>query len=1128
MKFAHTIKSFSPRHRVAICLLFTMAMVALVWSAWTALAANRIWTGGTPGDAGCASPTPAWVNPCNWTSKILPVVGDDLTFGSSLQPNSVNNFANGTTFNSMSISGGHQMTGNSVSLNAGLTAANGVVNLSSLKLNNNQTFTAPTAGVSATILSTIDTNGKILTVAGPGNFNFTGLIAGSGGRLNKTGSGLTILTNNNAYTGQTGVDDGTLLVVGSQPSSSVNVSSTGTLAGTGTVGSVQLVQGGTISPGVNRATGILNVNGDVIFSTSSATNFNVDLTGVTPGSGYDQINVNGNVSLGSSGAAALCSLNVVLGLTPPAGANFVILNKTSLGPVDGEFQFFPEGQRLALTSGANNATFVITYKGGDGNDVVLHVPTTRTWDGGGTTNNWSEAANWVGDIIPGPGDDLIFPMGAARKTTNNNDFPSGTTFNSIQFNEGGYSLNGNGIRLINGIVDSAGNPQNKILLSSITLNVSGGHSFSEMADPGLFIQSPINTNGRTLTLDGPGYKSLRGIISGSGDLFINEGNADVLNNVHTLSGSTVINSGSLGFSQLPNSAITLNDGTLIASSNAQANSLTATGGLFVLVDSSPTINGNLILNSNATYQPDFFNFSIDRLNVGGAVTLGNSVLDVKALFASQPSGDNFIVINKTSAGPVQGNFKNLPEGATLMIKGVPFRISYIGGDGNDVVLRVPSTRTWSGGGTTNNWSEGANWVGGIAPVSGSDLIFPSGAARNTTNTNDFATGTTFNSIAFNGGGYILNGNGIVLANGIADSVGKINNFISFGSITLGSNQTFSEVGPATLQVQSPLDTNGRVLTVEGLGLKALTGVISGAGSLVINGPGIVDTSFGSATSTMSGPTVINSGSYFLGRFPNSPIQLIGGTLNGSISSTKSITATSGVIRQDYASPTTISGNLNLSPNVTYRPIFNFSEGSIGRLNVGGTVNLADSSLDVEVAFTSSLSGTSFMVINKTSAGAVQGTFKNLPEGATFMAQGFPFRISYVGGDGNDVVLTQAPPIIYIEEGTTNRAVTLDSVTFVRGPLPLNTDHNFSVDHRTRVVFLTSSLGLNKPDPSVLTVQAAGFNLSVEGVGPFRGVTGLDGSCIVVRLPEGLPTGDLPMAITLRGMTSNTAILSISP
>jgi len=63
---------------------------------------------------------------------------------------------------------------------------------------------------------------------------------------------------------------------------------------------------------------------------------------------------------------------------------------------------------------------------------------------------------------------------------------------------------------------------------------------------------------------------------------------------------------------------------------------------------------------------------------------------------------------------------------------------------------------------------------------------------------------------------------------------------------------------------------------------------------------------------------------------------------------------------------------------------------------------------------------------------------------------------------------------------------------------------------------------------VLTVQAAGFNLTVENVGPLMGISGLDASYIVVRLPDGLPVGDLPLTVTLSGNVSNIAILSISP
>jgi uncharacterized protein (TIGR03437 family) len=116
----------------------------------------------------------------------------------------------------------------------------------------------------------------------------------------------------------------------------------------------------------------------------------------------------------------------------------------------------------------------------------------------------------------------------------------------------------------------------------------------------------------------------------------------------------------------------------------------------------------------------------------------------------------------------------------------------------------------------------------------------------------------------------------------------------------------------------------------------------------------------------------------------------------------------------------------------------------------------------------------------------------------------------------------------IEEGSNNRAVALDSVTFVRGPFSVLTDYNCSADGHTRVILFTSSLGLSQPNASALTVQAMGIYLTVESVGPVSGVTGFVASYIVVRLPDGLPPGDLPLVVTLNGAMSNTATLSISP
>ena len=77
--------------------------------------------------------------------------------------------------------------------------------------------------------------------------------------------------------------------------------------------------------------------------------------------------------------------------------------------------------------------------------LIIGTPSvkTRTWDGGGTDNKWSTAANWVGDVKPSPGDNLVFPVGAAR-LDNTNDYPLGTLFDSITVSGGSYHFH-NGI-----------------------------------------------------------------------------------------------------------------------------------------------------------------------------------------------------------------------------------------------------------------------------------------------------------------------------------------------------------------------------------------------------------------------------------------------------------------------------------------------------------------------------------------------------------------------------------------------------------------------------------------------------------------------------------------------------------
>ena len=101
----------------------------------------------------------------------------------------------------------------------------------------------------------------------------------------------------------------------------------GSLKGNGTVVSSTVTNDGTVDPGLSP--GILNITGDYVQTAAGV--LNIELAGTTVGTGYDQLNVSGNVTLAGT-------LNVnPLAFTPPGGSTYTILTFASRVPAATDF-----------------------------------------------------------------------------------------------------------------------------------------------------------------------------------------------------------------------------------------------------------------------------------------------------------------------------------------------------------------------------------------------------------------------------------------------------------------------------------------------------------------------------------------------------------------------------------------------------------------------------------------------------------------------------------------------------------------------------------------------------------------------------------------------------------------------
>jgi autotransporter-associated beta strand protein len=172
-------------------------------------------------------------------------------------------------------------------------------------------------------------------------------------------------------------------------------------------------------------------------------------------------------------------------------------------------------------------------------------------------------------------------------------------------------------------------------------------------------------------------------------------------------------------------------------------------------------------------------------------------------------------------------------------------------------LAEAATRTWTG--TTNGlWSNPSNW-GGTAPVTGDDLVFPSGAS-NLSNTNDLTENTIFNSITFTGSGYTLSGNRIILGQGLAgitDSVASGGNTIALDIRVDATRDIVVSNTAESLTISGRISGTGG-LNKEGTGTLVLSGANTFGGILKIN-VGVVNARHSTSLGTITAGTEVVGG-----------------------------------------------------------------------------------------------------------------------------------------------------------------------------------------------------------------------------------------------------------------------------
>jgi len=213
-----------------------------------------------------------------------------------------------------------------------------------------------------------NTGGEAIQVESGKTATYNGIIAGPGGGsgsdFSKWGDGTLVLGGVNTYAGDTYVDSGILAITGTTANSTMLVYG-GTLAGTGTIGSVTVgywdggstVTPGTIAPGVG-STGTFTT-GDMLLNRTSTYAWEVN------GASCDLLQINGTLDITALGTGAGETFNISVTGAPGSSTNWILADFTSLFGAFDASKFTVDNQTgaglFSLSYDAGNTRFEMNY-----------------------------------------------------------------------------------------------------------------------------------------------------------------------------------------------------------------------------------------------------------------------------------------------------------------------------------------------------------------------------------------------------------------------------------------------------------------------------------------------------------------------------------------------------------------------------------------------------------------------------------------------------------------------------------------------------------------------------------------------------------------------------------------------